>query len=110
MKFAYVVNNVVQLVTDQDYSAVFGFQMVPCPDNVQNYWLYDPVLDVYSPPPPPPLTVTDFENAFNSFAYAKAEAKRLAKFQAAMALSPNSPGLPDSVADFLLILNGLEWE
>jgi len=110
MKYAYVVNNVVSLVTDEDYSAIFGFQMVPCPDDVQNYWLYDPVTNVYSAPPPPPLTLNDFENAFNTFVYAKAEAKRIAKFQAAMALSPNAPGLPTSVADFLVILNGLEWD
>lgn len=114
MKYAFVVNNVVDVVVDTDpiamFGSGFGSLFVEVPDDVERFWIRDPLTNTFSAPPPPPLTVSDFEGAFNSFAYGQAEAKRIAKFQAALALSPNAPSLPSSIADFLLILNGLEWE
>lgn len=103
MKYVRVDEN--NIVTQTQGYFEEGFIMAP--DDVYADFIYDPVLNTFSPPPPPPLGRYDFENRLRNRMDALQRAKFQALVNAALALSPNYPGLPSSIADFDAILDGM---
>lgn len=111
MMYAHIVNGFVDIVADQDYSAEWylPYPMIPCPDEVQVGWVYDSVGNTFSAPPPPPLTRSNFETAFNARLQQEIINWKNSKFEEALALSPNYPGLPASIAAFQADMDTMDW-
>lgn len=103
MRYALLdVNNVV-IQTQPNFEEGF----IPCPDEVAYGFIYDPINNVFNPPPPPPLERWNFENRLRERLQAIQQAKVQALLNSALALSPNYPNLPSSLADFDTILDGM---
>lgn len=111
MMYAYIFNGLVDMIADQDYSAEWYLPtpMIPCPDEVQIGWVYDVGTNTFSAPPPPPLTRLNFQTAFNARLQQEVTNWKDAKFEEALALSPNYPALPESIAAFQADMDTMDW-
>lgn len=103
MKYVLLNGNNVVIQTQPNFQEGF----LAAPDEVLPGFIYDPVTNTFSPPPPPPLTRDDFEWRLRDRIEALRSAQRQALLNTALALSPNYPDLPDSLADFDTILDGM---
>lgn len=101
MKYVFVDENSI-VIFIQSY---YGGDLLPAPDEVTYGWIYDPVANTFSAPP---LTRHDFEEQMRARLQALQEAKLQNLVTQALMLSPNYPGLPDSIQDFELIMDGME--
>lgn len=101
----YVRVNESNIVIQVQYYFEEGF--IAAPDDVYTDFIYDPVLNTFSPPPPPPLNRGDFDYRLRARLQALEEARFQALLNSALAQSPNYPGLPGSLGDFDAILDGM---
>lgn len=103
MKYVLLDENNVVIQTQPNFQEGF----IAAPDEVSPGDIYDPLLGTFSPPPPPPLVRGNFARRLRDRIEALREAQFQALLNSALALSPNHPDLPNSMADFDTILDGM---